>query len=93
MIEGEDRSSCSSHVLSTRKSCELTRSLVVCLQQVVRVQYHPGAQKPSGGWLLEPALKMEFLGRMGTEATQEGAMETDSATDGTPQNEAVAAEE
>ncbi|CAM9156410.1 unnamed protein product [Ectocarpus sp. 4 AP-2014] len=62
-------------------------------KEVVRVQYHPGAQTSSGGWLLEPALKMEFLGHVGTEATQEGALETDSATDATAQNEAVAAEE
>ncbi len=41
---------------------------VSCLShQVVRVQYHPGVPKEAGGWLVEPELKMEFIGRMGSD--------------------------
>lgn len=61
------------------------------VQQVVRVQYHPGAPKAAGGWLVEPQLKMEFVGRMGTERKQEGAADTDSTNDGIAQNDAAMA--
>lgn len=56
--------------------------------QVVRVQYHPGAHKASGGWLVEPTLKMEFIGRMGTEGKEKGAVEADSSNCGTAHKDA-----
>lgn len=55
------------------------------------MQYHPGAQKEAGGWLVEPALKMEFIGRMGIQATQEVAVETESVIGGSEPNEATVA--
>lgn len=54
--------------------------------QVVRVQYHPGAPKEDGGWLVEPELKMEFIGRMGPEE-----VESDSGNDVVGQKDAVVA--
>lgn len=80
-------------VLDTRawtKSCQLTLALVHrCCRQVVRVQYHPGAHKASGGWLVEPELKMELIGRMGTEEKEKGAVEAESANDGSAQKDAT----
>ena len=54
--------------------------------QVVRVQYHPGAPNDAGGWLVGPELKMEFIGRMSTEEE-----ESDGANDGVAQKDAVVA--
>lgn len=76
------------------QNCQLTgvRACMAFVQQVVRVQYHPGAHKAAGGWLVEPELKMEFIGRMGTEGREEGAaVDTDSTHDGIAQNDATMA--
>jgi len=54
--------------------------------QVVRVQYHPGAPNEAGGWLVGPELKMEFLGRVGSED-----VESDSGNEGVPQKDPVVA--
>lgn len=60
---------------------------------MVRVQYHPGAPRAAGGWLMEPELKMEFIGRMGTEGKEEGTADTDSTNDGIAQIDAAMAVE
>eukprot|EP00903_Cladosiphon_okamuranus_P009925 g9422.t1 len=65
-------------------------------KEVVRVQYHPGAHKASGGWQVEPELKMEFIGRMGTEEKEEkekekekAAVEMESTNDGSAQKDST----
>ncbi|CAM9121207.1 unnamed protein product, partial [Hapterophycus canaliculatus] len=60
-------------------------------KEVVRVQYHPGAQKSTGGWMVEPALKMEFIGRMGVQVTQDDVVDTESVSGGNVQNETTVA--
>lgn len=40
---------------------------------------------------MEPQLKMEFIGRMGTEGKEKGAVETESANDGVAQKDATEA--
>ena len=44
------------------------------LHQVVRAQYHPGTKGGTGTWLVEPTLRLEYIGRLGTQGRrlQEG---------------------
>eukprot|EP00752_Nemacystus_decipiens_P012829 g11361.t1 len=65
-------------------------------KEVVRVQYHPGAPKASGqgqgGWMVQPELRMDFIGRMGTEEKEKkGTVETESTNDGSAQKDAIEA--
>ena len=53
-------------------------------RQVVRAQYHPGAKGGTGNWLVEPTLRMEYIGRLGTKGgrPQEGPRENGTPAQG-----------
>ena len=62
------------------------------LRQVVRAQYHPGTKGGTGGWLVEPTLKMEYIGRLGTKGgrLQEGPRENGTPAQGGHAADAIA---
>lgn len=62
------------------------------LGQVVRAQYHPGAKGETGDWLVEPTLRMEYIGRLGAKGgrLQEGPRENGTPAQGVHTADAIA---
>lgn len=76
------------HSLRLRITSNRRRVPTLLCQQVIRVQYHPGANGATDGWQVEPTLKMEYIGRMGSEeGRQDGPGLSGRTADGVAQND------